>query len=157
MRKIFKTLSIYSLILLLFGFKFSDDFKLCNPDKIYATNDYLYKDSYFKEFEKVNDFPKYAGGLDSIQKFFNTNVLLTGDETQIVARYHIVFVVNCNGELGRFELKSKQFAGYDKILDACKKMPKWIPAQKDNNNIDCYVRLGFTNQAGKLKVDYREK
>jgi len=157
MKNILTTLVLSIGILTIAGFKFNDDFKLCNPDKIYATNDYLYKDSYFKDFEKVNDFPKYPGGLDSIQKFFDSNVSLTGDETKLVARYHIVFIVNCNGDLGLFELKSKPFAGYDRILDACKKMTKWIPAKKEGNGIDCYVRLGFTNQAGKLKVDYREK
>jgi hypothetical protein len=157
MRNILKTLVLSTGILIIAGFKFNDDFKLCNPDKIYATNDYLYKDNYFKDFEKLNDFPKYPGGLDSIQKFFDTNVSLRGDETKLVAKYHVVFIVNCNGDLGRFELKSKPFAGYDRILEGCKKMTKWIPAKKDGNSIDCYVRLGFTNQAGKLKVDYREK
>ena len=149
--------AILILFLLVVGFKNDNEFKLCNSGKLYATNDYLYKDSYFKEYEKVNDFPKYSGGQDSIQKYFNSKVTLTGDETQIVAKYHIIFVVNCNGELGRFEIKSKKFAGFDKILSACKKMENWIPGRKDNTNIDCYVRLGFTNAAGKLKVEYREK
>lgn len=157
MKTLFKISILLIGILLLVGFKFNEDFKLCNPDKIYATDDYLYKDSYFKDFEKVKDFPKYPGGIDSIQQFFDTNVSLTDEETQIIAKYHVIFIVNCNGDLGRFELKSKQFAGYEKIMNACRKMNKWIPAKIKKNNIDCYVRLGFTNKEGKLKVDYREE
>lgn len=132
-------------------------FELCSPEKIYATNDYLYGESFFKEYEKVKKFPEYPGGLDGIQKFFDENVKLSGEATSIVARYHVTFIVNCKGETGNFELKSKPFPGHEEILNACRKMPLWKPTEVKGEKVDCYVRLGFTNQAGKLRVDYREK
>jgi hypothetical protein len=137
--------------------KITDDFQLCNSSKIYAVNDYLYGNSYFKDYEKLNNSPRAVGGKDSLAAYFDRSVKLAGDETQIVARYHIIFIVNCKGDVGRFELKSKEFPGYNKIMEACKHMPKWLPAKKANNNVDCYVRLGFTNRVGKLILDYREE
>ena len=34
-------------------------------------------------------------------------------ETKIIAKYHITFIVNCKGELGKFEFRSKQRGGYN--------------------------------------------
>jgi len=157
MNKVFKIWGFCSIILLLAGFKSDDDFQLCNPDKIYSTRDYMYGDTYFKDYEKVHTVPKYPGGIDSIQAFFDSTVVLTGSETKIIAKYHITFIVNCKGELGKFEFRSKQFAGYEKIFAACKKMPNWIPAQKHKENVDCIMRLGLTNRVGVLTVEYLEK
>ena len=39
---------------------------------------------------------------------------------------------------------------------ACKNMVKWTPATFNKQAVDCFFRLGFTNQVGKIKVDYRE-
>jgi hypothetical protein len=157
MNKVFKVYFFGLIVLLFAGFKTDDDFKLCNPDKIYATKDYLYADTYFKDYEKVNHVPKYRGGIDSIQSFFDSTVVLTGDEARIIAKYHITFIVNCKGELGKFEYKSKPLPGYEKVLNACKKMPNWIPAQSHKQNVDCLMRLGFINRAGKITVEYLEK
>lgn len=142
--------------LLLSSFKLNET-DPCNKEKIYATKDYLYGNSFFAEYDKVKKFPTYEGGKEMIQKFFDENVELTGDAKNIVARYHITFTVNCNGELGNFELRSNPFPGHEELIEACKKMPKWNPTKVKGEFVDCYVRLGFTNQAGKVKVDYREK
>ncbi len=154
--KFLNLLTLLSAVVLMTSFINADEFGACNPDKLYATNDYLYKDSYFKDNEKVKDNPKYPGGKDSIQAYFERAVQFTGNETELVAKYHVTFLVNCKGEAGLFELKSKEFPGYEKIMNACKSMVKWTPASVKKQAVDCYYRLGFTNQVGKIKVDYRE-
>ncbi len=131
--------------------------EVCNTDKIYATKDYLYGDSFFSEYDKVNRFPTYEGGKSEIEKFFKENVVLSGDAKKMISRFHITFIVNCEGKLCNFKLNSSPFPGHEEIMKACKKMPKWNSTKVKGEFVDCYVRLGFTNQVGNLKVDYREK
>ncbi len=128
-----------------------------SKNQIFSTNDYMYKDSFFKDYIKVDSFPKYPGGIDSLQKYFNVSVQFEGEETTLFCRYHIIFMVDCHGKLSTFELKSNPVPGYKKILEACEKMAQWIPATINGNVVNCMYRLGFTNRSGKLKVDYREK
>lgn len=156
MKKNFNVFKLGAIFVLISSFSIHE-FDLCNKDKVYATQDYLYGDSYFKDYEKVKKKPKYTGGAQAIQKFFDTNVVLPEEASKIAARYHIIFIVNCKGQVGLIELKSKPFPGYEEIIKACQSMPDWEPAIVKKESVDCYVRLGFTNQAGKLKVDYREE
>lgn len=154
--KLFFSTTILAVLLLISSFN-NKDFYPCNKDKIYATNDYLYKDSFFKDYEKVKNSPKYPGGAAEIQKFFEEHVELPEDAKNMASRYHIVFIVNCKGETGQFELKSKPFPGAEEIMKACESMPAWEPASVKKESVDCYIRLGFTNMAGKLRVDYKNE
>ena len=126
---------------------------LCQPAKIYATPDDLYKASWFKNYPNPDQPPSFPGGKDSLLAFFTRLVQLNGEETQIVARYHVIVVISCQGKPCRIELKSKAFPGAQKILDACQKMPDWKPAQAKVAPVDCYIRLGFTNRGGTLEID----
>ena len=130
---------------------------IVKSDTVFSTDDYLYKDTLFKDYAKVDVFPLFKGGKDSIQAFFNHNVVFSDEEKNLFCRYHIVFIVNKIGKILNIELKSNKLPGSEKILSVCQKMASWIPATKDMKPVNCYYRLGFTNRSGNLSVDYREK
>ncbi len=129
----------------------------CDTSAMYATNDYLYRDTYFTWYTKIDTFPIYPGGKDSLQSLFKKQVEFEAEEKGSFSRCHIVFIVNCDGTAEAFELMTKPFPGHEKILKACEKMKQWRPGIKYGKTVKCYYRLGFINHRGSLKVDYREK
>jgi len=80
----------------------------------------------------------------------------------IVFRVHIMFVVNCEGKAGNFQLTSKGKGDLEslanQVLEIVNNMPQnWKPAKKNGEAVDCYQVLSFTVIGGQLNktVSYR--
>ena len=102
--------------------------------------------------------PSYEGekrGLESII-LSEYNFLQSENENGYVT---IRFIVNCEGETGRFRIEEMNFAfkphKLDKgitsqLLDIVKNLTDWIPRKRNGENLDFYQYLTFRIEKGQV-------
>lgn len=101
----------------------------------------------------------YAGEKPAILRYFRENFRKEksfGSENGFIT---IRFVVNCNGQTGRFRVlemgqdyKPKTFSEplRNRLLQLTKQMPGWLPGKSENIPYDYYQYLTFTIVQGDI-------
>jgi hypothetical protein len=126
----------------------SPDFKVCNEGNI---------EQYY-----IRASTDIAPGYQGEKK---------GLEREILEAYHfpvtknedgyltIRFIVNCNGETGRFRIESMDFDYQEKsfkpqitdqLLEIVKSLDGWIPRKRNGQNLDFYQYLTFRMEEGQI-------
>ena len=108
------------------------------------------------EFKHPKINPSYTGDKTALRNWFLNNPLTDERVKDRLFRVRIAFMVNCDGEAGRWQVmnkgKGELFEFANMVLDLVKTMPqKWIPAKdKKGNPVDCWQILEFTVNNGVL-------
>ena len=133
----------------------------CDSKKVFIVD----KETSLKEALGVpiaDNNPEFEGGIDALKEYFAENPLTDDRAKDIVFRVHIMFVVNCEGKAGNFQLTSKGKGDLEtlanQVLEIVNNMPQnWKPAKKNGEAVDCYQVLSFTVIGGQLNktVSYR--
>lgn len=118
------------------------DFEVCNENKIY---------------EYYNLDTDYTGGKTEIKnRIFSNLESLSFKEPGLVT---FRFIVNCNGEIGRFRVKSvnknlkKNEIDSENIREiekALMELKKWKPAKNEYGTYDSYYVLNFKIEKNKI-------
>lgn len=148
------------VFILLFTVYFStaQTFKTCVPAVAYSVYDAMLDNG----LKQPASNPFYDGGLNALEKYFETTPLKNEKAKGLVFRVHIEFVVSCNGDLGNFKLVSKPKGNLieysNELMEIVKNMPhNWKPAIVKGAPVDCYQILSFTviDRAIHRTVGYR--
>lgn len=152
---------ILILLLLLSHYCFSQKakpFKTCSKKIAYTVDDWKLRKKVEMDIAIPFSNPKFSGGAEELIKYFKANSLPNSN----IFRTLISFVVNCEGEVGSFQVLSDSKADKivldEQVLAIVKKMPrKWKPATtKDGKPVDSYQVLQLTIQNGKFTdVQYK--
>lgn len=90
--------------------------------------------------------PMYPGGHAAMMKFIKKNLKYPRDARTVKGNVYVGFVVGENGSLSDFRIVKGLADVFDNsALAVVKKMPKWIPARRDNNPVktEMVVRITF--------------
>ncbi|NNE26341.1 MAG: hypothetical protein HKN09_05820 [Saprospiraceae bacterium] len=129
------------------GFLEPEEFPPCFPEKIFP---------YYYGRSRAG----FEHGLDSLKtKLFNS--YNNFGNTSITGYITIRFLINCQGEVGRFEIKSLG-TDYKKkkldirveqhLVDAIKELRDWKPIVFNDDNYDSFYHLTFKIINGELKA-----
>lgn len=160
-KNLFLTILLVFTVSNLLGQTENKSFSPCEEKVNYAVDDIQLKQKFGNNLQIPNSNPKFIGGISELKKYFSENKLSNEKAKGIVFRVHIGFIINCNGEIGSFELVSNgkgdlKILG-EEVLNIVSKMPKnWEAAKIDGKSTDSYQILSFTIVDGDLtKVNYR--
>lgn len=134
---------------------------ICDKDNVFSVDDFLLKDAIGSNYSKPDKNPSFNGGIEKLKEYFVLNPLTDKRAQNIIVRVSIGFIVNCNGQIGNFQIVTKGKGELkelaNQVLEIVNEMPvDWIPAEKDGQKVDCYQILNFTVMQGSLeKVTYR--
>lgn len=84
------------------------------------------------ETEKVEEMPKFPGGIDALMKFMDENVIYTGaaQGRRLEGEVLVAFIINPEGFLVEAEIVKRVDPLLDNaVLNAVRKMPKWQPGK----------------------------
>ena len=135
--------------------------EICDKDKLFSVDDFLLKEAVGSNYGKPDKNPSFDGGIEKLKQFFVQNPLTDKRAQNNIFRVSIGFVVNCNGQIGDFQIVTKGKGDLkelaNQVLEIANKMPNdWIPAEKSGQKVDCYQILNFSVLQGSLeKVTYR--
>ncbi len=130
-------------------------FVLCNEASVRSVEDKQLAEA-VGNFKAPKKSPEYEGGKTALRNWFLNRPLTDERAKDRLFRVRIGFMVNCNGEAGRWQVISKGkgelFEFANMVLDIVKTMPqKWSPAEdKKGNKMDCWQVLEFTLSNGDL-------
>jgi periplasmic protein TonB len=80
--------------------------------------------------------PSYPGGHAEMIKFIKRNLKYPRDSRTVQGKVYVEFVVNENGSLSDIRVVKGLVDSLDNsALEIVKKMPKWIPAKRDDKPI----------------------
>ena len=131
------------------------NFEVCSESNVWSVDDKLLAEV-VGNYKVPKKSPEYSGGKDALRNWFLKNPLTDERAKDRLFRVRIGFMVNCNGEAGRWQVISKGkgelFEFANMVLDIVKTMPqKWYAAQdKKGNKVDCWQVLEFTLRNGDL-------
>ena len=131
-------------------------------DITYAVEDGMLQESLGGRNSKPDKAPDFTGGIDELKKYFVANPLTDKKAKQLIFRVSILFLVNCEGKAGNFQIITQgrgDLATYaNQVLSIVNKMPQnWKPATKGGKAVDCYQVASFTVMEGALDVvSYRK-
>ena len=134
---------------------------ICNKESICSVEDFLLKDALKVSYSKPDKSPTFKGGIEKLKEYFVKNPLSDKRAQENIFRVSIGFIVNCNGQIGDFQIVTKGQGNLkelaNQVLEIVNKMPSdWIPAEKNGQKVDCYQILNFMVIQGSLeKVSYR--
>lgn len=132
-----------------------ETFYICNDNAVWSVDDKLLAET-VGEFKHPKINPSYTGDKTALRNWFLNNPLTDERVKDRLFRVRIAFMVNCDGEAGRWQVmnkgKGELFEFANMVLDLVKTMPqKWIPAKdKKGNPVDCWQILEFTVNNGVL-------
>jgi protein TonB len=94
----------------------------------------------------VNEpMPLYSGGHAEMTKFIKKNLKYRRDSRTVRGKVYVEFVVNENGSLSDFRIVKGLVDSFDNsALETVKKMPNWIPAERDNKPIRTKIVIPIT-------------
>jgi hypothetical protein len=120
--------SIFIFTFLTWSYSFSQDsISPCNYeiDSLTKTKIYFSADSE----------PSFPGGKEELLKFIIHN-LEYPSHVDIQGKIYVAFIVNANGEINNIHIKRGLGKEIDQLaIDLIKKMPNWIPAKCQNENV----------------------
>lgn len=135
--------------------------KICDKDNLYSVDDFLLKEAIGSNYSKPDKNPTFNGGIEILKQYFAQNPLSDKRAQNNIFRVSIGFIVNCNGQIGDFQIVTKGKGDLkelaNQVLEIVNKMPNyWKPAEKKGQKVDCYQILNFSVMQGSLeKVSYR--
>lgn len=147
------------LVTLIYFKSFSQEnntFTICNNNSIFAVDNYLLETIISEKSKEPKKSPEFSeNGVTDIKNIFEKKSLATDDADNTVFRSHIAFIVNCKGEVGNFQILSKNENNIhlleEKLLLIVKaNLTTWIPAVYKGENVDCYQVLVFTVLNGNI-------
>lgn len=101
----------------------------------------------------------YEGEKPAIEQYFEQNFRTQKAWAKESGYLTVRFVVNCNGQTGRFRTleidtgyQPKKFPESlsQHLLQLCKQMPGWLPGKAENIPYDYYQYLTFTIAKGEI-------
>ena len=133
----------------------ASNFNICNESAIWSVDDRLLAES-VGSYKQPKTNPSYKGDKPTFRSWFLNHPLTDERAKDRLFRVKLAFMVNCQGEPGRWQIISKgkgelmEFATM--VLDLVKTMPQnWIPAKdKKGNPVDCWQIVEFTVSNGIL-------
>ncbi len=87
--------------------------------------------------------PSFPGGMEELKKFitYNLEYPSCGD---FEGKVYAEFIVNENGEIRNVQIKKGLAKEIDQaVIDLINKMPQWIPAKCQNENVSHRMILPF--------------
>ncbi|OFX26818.1 MAG: hypothetical protein A2033_11395 [Bacteroidetes bacterium GWA2_31_9] len=152
--------SLVIILLIIFSFNcYSQEnstFTICNKDHIFSIDNYLLKNIISDKIKEPKKSPEYINnGLSGIKSLFEKKSIESSEADNTVFRSHIAFIVNCNGEIGNFQIISKNENNIklleEKLLLLVKEnLSTWTPAENKKEKVDCYQVLVFTVLNGNI-------
>ena len=130
-------------------------FNICNENGIWSVDDKQLAEN-VGNYKQPKTNPTYKGGKPTFRSWFLNNPLTDERAKDRLFRVRLGFMVNCNGEAGRWIIlnkgKGELFEFANMVLDLVKTMPQnWEPAKdKKGNNVDCWQIMEFTVNNGIL-------
>jgi TonB family protein len=80
--------------------------------------------------------PSYPGGHSEMMNFIKKNLEYPRDSRTVQGKVYVEFVVNETGSLSDFKIFKGLADSFDNsALETVKKMPKWIPAERNGKSI----------------------
>ena len=132
------------------------EFKVCNEGGgLWSVEDKQLAEA-VGNYKAPKKSPSYKGDKTALRNWFLNHPITDERAKDRLFRVRIAFMVNCNGEAGRWQLISKNkgelFEFANMVLETVKTMPQnWIPAtDKKGNAVDCWQILEFTVSNGSL-------
>jgi protein TonB len=137
MRRLFKPYSLFAILFMLFAFTLNVNAQEKKTD-----------DAVYTVVDSEAQFP---GGMDALAKFLAENVRYPqlAQEKEVQGRVMISFIVEKNGTLSDIKAVRDIGAGCgDEGVKVVKRMPKWIPAKKNQENVrqQIYLPISFSLQ-----------
>ena len=133
----------------------STGFAVCSDDNVWSVDDKQLAEA-VGSFKAPKKTPAYKGDKTALRNWFLNQPLTDERAKDRLFRVRIGFMVNCNGEAGRWQVISKGkgelFEFSNMVLEIVKVMPQnWIAAEdKKGNSVDCWQILEFTVSNGVL-------
>jgi protein TonB len=95
---------------------------------------------------EVDIVPQFKGGMNELAKFLKSNMKYpsTGKANQNVVRVYVSFAVEKDGSITNPKIlrnNSKSASFGKEAIRLVKLMPKWIPAKKDQKDVECSFTL----------------
>ncbi len=125
-----------------------DGFQICNEKKI--------KQYYVRKSSDTP--PSYKGEKRGLEQAIISKYSFPQSEKED-GYITIRFIVNCNGETGRFRMEEMDFAYSTKkfdpkissqLLEIVKNLDEWIPRKSKNMDFDFYQYLAFKIKNGQI-------
>ena len=89
--------------------------------------------------------PSYPGGHAAMMKFIKKNLKYPRDSKTVAGKVYVGFVVTDDGSLSNFRIVKGLVDSFDNsALEVVKKMPKWIPARRDNKAVATEMVIPIT-------------
>jgi TonB family protein len=89
--------------------------------------------------------PSYPGGHAEMIKFIKKNLKYPKDSRTVQGKVYVEFVVNDTGSLSDFRVVKGLADSFDNsALETVKKMPKWIPAKREDKPIRTKMVIAIT-------------
>ena len=85
----------------------------------------------------------FEGGQNALKQFFTKNIVMPeGDGTLVKGKVFVRFMISKNGELSRaYLVKGLTESCNKEALKVIKKMPAWIPAMENGENVNSWHTL----------------
>ena len=131
------------------------EFKICNEGNVWSVDDKQLSET-VGSYKAPKKTPSYKGDRTALRNWFLNQPITDERAKDRLFRVRIAFMVNCEGQAGRWQLISKNkgelFEFANMVLETVKTMPQnWIPAtDKKGNAVDCWQILEFTVSNGIL-------
>jgi len=88
--------------------------------------------------DTLNKSPQFPGGNLDMYKFLKNNLVYPQSESisSIYGKVFVAFIVDKDGSIQSIEIKKSLHPLLDTaVIDAIKKMPRWIPARQNGENV----------------------
>ena len=116
------------------------------PEAPEQTTTENHTDTLNTKIEKPDSMPKFPGGQEAYMKWVDQNLIFPERVTQEKISGTVVcqFIVRADGTVDEITIKSSPDPYLsDVVLNAMKHTPKWEPAMKNNQPVDCATTLPF--------------
>lgn len=91
----------------------------------------------------IDKMPQFKGGVDALVRYMERNLRYPKKlDNSITGRVRVRFVVTKDGSIDKAEVVESVHPEMDKeALRVVKKMPKWIPGEKEGEPVSVYFTI----------------